>query len=88
MQRDMGVQVRMLDHKLIPDWMRSMVLDFIVFDGAVGYETTPTTSFASGPNRPGKLRTRLAPEPDRVRDLLGWFEELWERADPERQIDV
>jgi hypothetical protein len=88
MQRDMGVKVRMLDHKLIPDWMRSMVLDFIVFDGAVGYETTPTTSFASGPNRPGKLRTRLAPEPDRVRDLEGWFEELWERADPERQIDV
>ena len=88
MQRDMGVKVRMLDHKLIPDWMRSMVLDFIVFDGAVGYETTPTTSFASGQNRPGKLRTRLAPEPDRVRDLEGWFEELWERADPERQIDV
>ena len=88
MQRDMGVKVRMLDHKLIPDWMRSMVLDFIVFDGAVGYETTPTTSFASGQNRPGKLRTRLAPEPTRVRDLEGWFEELWERADPERQIEI
>jgi hypothetical protein len=87
MQRDTGVKVRMLDHKLIPDWMRSMVLDFIVFDAAVGYETTPTTSFASGPNRPGKLRTRLAPEPARVGALVGWFEELWERADPERQID-
>jgi hypothetical protein len=88
MQRDMRVEVRMLDHKLIPDWMRSMVLDFIVFDAAVGYETTPTTSFASGQNRPGKLRTRLVPEPTRVRDLEGWFEELWERADPERQVDV
>jgi hypothetical protein len=88
MQRDMGVEVRMLDHKLIPDWMRSMVLDFILFDGAVGYETTPTTSFASGQDRPGKLRTRLAPEPARVRALQGWFEELWERADPDRQVDV
>lgn len=87
MQRDIGVKVRMLDHKLILDWMRSMIFDFIVFDGAVSYETTPTTSFSSGQNQPGKLRTRLAPQPDRVRDLEGWFEKLWERADPERQID-
>jgi hypothetical protein len=88
MQREMGVRVRLLDHKLIPDWMRSIVLDFIVFDGAVGYETTPTTTFASGQNRPGKLRTRLAPEPARVRDLEGWFEELWKTADPDREVDV
>jgi hypothetical protein len=87
MQRDIGVKVRMLDHKLILDWMRSMIFDFIVFDGAVSYETTPTTSFTSGQNQPGKLRTLLAPQPDRVRDLEGWFEKLWERADPERQID-
>jgi hypothetical protein len=88
MQREMGVKVRLLDHKLFPDWMRSMVLDFIVFDEAVSYETTPTTSFASGQGRPGKLRTRLTPEPARVRDLEGWFEELWQTADPEREIDV
>jgi hypothetical protein len=87
MQRDIGVQVRMLDHQLIPDWMRSTIFDFIVFDGAVSYETTPTTSFTSGQNRLGKLRTRLAQEPVRVRELEERFEELWERADPERQID-
>jgi hypothetical protein len=87
MQRDIGVQVRMLDHQLIPDWMRAVIFDFIVFDGAVSYETTPTTSFTSGQPRPGMLRTRLAPEPKRVQELEERFEKLWERADPERQID-
>jgi hypothetical protein len=87
MQRDIGVQVRMLDHQLIPDWMRAMIFDFIVFDGAVSYETTPTTSFTSGQPRPGMLRTRLAPQPGRVRELEERFEQLWEQANPERQID-
>jgi hypothetical protein len=87
MQRDIGVEVRMLDHKLIPDWMRSMIFDFIVFDGAVSYETTPTTSFTSGQTRPAMLRTRLAPQPKRVRELMERFEKLWEQADPERQIE-
>jgi hypothetical protein len=87
MQRDIGVEVRMLDHKLIPDWMRSMIFDFIVFDGAVSYETTPTTSFTSGQTRPAMLRTRLAPQPKRVQELEERFEKLWEQADPERQID-
>jgi hypothetical protein len=87
MQRDIGVQVRMLAHQLIPDWMRAMIFDFIVFDGAVSYETTPTTTFSSGQPRPGMLRTRLAPEPKRVQELEERFEQLWEQADPERQID-
>ena len=58
MQRDIGVEVRMLDHKLIPDWMRSMIFDFIVFDGAVSYETTPATSFTSG-----QITAGHAPDP-------------------------
>ena len=87
MQRNVGVQVRMLDQQLIPDWLQSMIFDFIVFDGAVSYETTPATPFTAGQTRPGMLRTRLAPEPDRVRDLEERFEQLWEVADPERQID-
>ena len=84
MQRDVGVEVRMLDHQLIPDWLQSMIFDFIVFDGAVSYETTPATTFAAGQTRPGILRTRLAPMPARVRDLEDQFEQLWEAADPER----
>jgi hypothetical protein len=86
-QRDVGVEVRMLDHWLIPDWMQSMIFDFIVFDGAVTYETTPATAFPVGQTRPGILRTLLAPVPARVRELEERFEQLWDAADPERQID-
>jgi hypothetical protein len=87
MQRDVGVEVRKLDHQLIPDWMRSMIFDFIVFDGAVSYETTPATTFTAGQTRPAVVRTLLAPMSTRVRDLEERFEQLWEAANPERQID-
>jgi hypothetical protein len=87
MQRDVGIQVRMLDHQLIPHWMQSTIFDFIVFDGAVSYETTPATTFAAGQTRPAIVRTLLAPMPARVRDLEYRFEQLWEAANPERQID-
>ena len=88
MQRDVGVEVRMLDHQLIPHWMQSMIFDFIVFDGAVSYETTPATTFSVSQTKPGILRTRLAPMPARVRDLENQFQQLWEAANPERQIEL
>jgi hypothetical protein len=86
MQRDIGVEVRMLDDTIIPDGMQSMIFDFIVFDGTISYETTPATAAAVGQTRPGILRTRLMPIPDRVRELEDRFKQLWEAADPERQI--
>lgn len=85
-QRDVGVDVRMLDHQLIPEWLQSMIFDFIVFDGAVSYEMTPATTFNAGGTRPAIVRTLLAPMPARVRDLESQFEQLWAAADPERQI--
>jgi hypothetical protein len=84
-QRDVGVQVRMLDHMLIPEWIRSMIFDFIIFDGAVSYETTPATTFKAG-TRPAIVRTLLAPMTDRVDELQSRFEQLWDAADPERQL--
>ncbi len=86
MQRDVGVDVRMLDHQLIPDWLTSMIFDFIIFDGAVSYEITPATTFNAGGTRPAIVRTLLAPMPKRVHDLEDKFEQLWVAADPERQI--
>jgi hypothetical protein len=85
-QRDVGIDVRMLDHQLIPERLQAMIFDFIVFDGAVGYETTPATTFASRAIRPAIVRTRLAAMPARVRDLENQFEELWAAANPEREI--
>ena len=87
MQRNAGVQVRMLAQKLIPDYLQSMIFDFIIFDGVVSYETAAVTPFTADQPRPGTLRTRLVPEPTRVRDLKQRFDQLWELADPERQID-
>jgi hypothetical protein len=87
MQRNAGVQVRMLDQKLVPDYLQPIIFDFIIFDGAVSYETAAGTPFTAGQLRPGTLRTRLAPEQKRVKELEERFEQLWERADPERPID-
>jgi len=87
MQRDVGVEVRRLTHELIPPWMQSMIFDLIVFDGTVSYETTPATAVPLAGTRPGTLRVRLAPMPDRVIALAGQFELLWKAADPDRPID-
>jgi hypothetical protein len=86
MQRDAGVIVRMLDQQLIPELLRAMIFDFIVFDGAVSYEMTPATTFIAGRTRPVIVRTLLAPMPGRLRDLESQFEQMWAAADPERQI--
>jgi hypothetical protein len=86
MQRDLGIDVRMLDHQLIPEWLRSMIFDFIIFDRAVSYETTPATTFNAGGTRPAIVRTVLAPKQNRVDDLVGKFEQLWDAADPDREI--
>jgi hypothetical protein len=86
MQRDVGVDVRMLDHQLIPEWLQARIFDFIVIDGAVSYEMTPATTFNAGRTRPAIVRTLLAPMPARVRDLENQFEQLWVAANPERQI--
>jgi hypothetical protein len=88
MQRNAGLQVRMLDQKLIPDYLQSTIFDFIIFDGVVSYETTAGTPFTVDQPRPGTLRTRLALEPDRVHDLERRFEQLWEVADPKRPLDA
>jgi hypothetical protein len=86
-QQDVGVEVRKLGREFVPGWLESLIFDFIVFDGIVGYETTPASQFISGETRPGKLRTLLAPERSRVRELQERFELLWEHADPDRKID-
>jgi hypothetical protein len=77
-QRNAGIQVRLLAHQLIPDGVRSMLFDFIIFDGAVSYETTAGTPFTADLPRPGTLRTI---------DLEQRFDQLWDVADPMRRID-
>jgi|HubBroStandDraft_3_1064219.scaffolds.fasta_scaffold117894_2 hypothetical protein len=87
-QRDLGIQVRMLDHQLIPGWLRPMIADFIVFDRSLGYEITTPTAFhavGAGGTRPAVMRTMLTTVPSRIQVLQKQFEELWQAADPERK---
>lgn len=86
MQRNVGIKVRMLDHQLIPESLQPMIFDFIVFDGAISYESTPAATFTTGGTRPAIVRTLLAPVAARIRDLENHFEQLWLAADPERRI--
>jgi hypothetical protein len=83
LQRKVGVDVRMLDYQTIPDLLRPMIFDFILFDDVVSYETTPAATFSAGRTRPTIVRTLLTPRPDRIHDLKGQFEQLWDAADPE-----
>jgi hypothetical protein len=86
MQSEVGVDVRVLDYQLIPEWLQTMTFDFVVFDGAVSYETTSAVTLNAGGSRPVIWRTVLAPMPARVRDLENKFGQLWLAADPQRQF--
>src|SRR5262249_4743213 len=44
MQHEMGIEVRVLDSSAIPEVQRSSLFDFILFDDAISYETTPASS--------------------------------------------
>ena len=82
MQRNAGVQVRMLDQKLIPDWLRSTIFDFIMFDGLSvtrrrQSRSSPQTSRGRARCGPGWHQIRSW-----VRDLEQRFEHLWRVADP------
>jgi hypothetical protein len=75
-QKNLGIQVKVLDHHVIPDFL---LHDFIVFDNVIGYEVTP----ASQPGismKPTIINTRLIRQPDRVQARIQQFEDLWECA--------
>ena len=69
MQRQAGADVRVPDYQLIPQWLQTMTADFIVFDGAVSYETTAAPAFHAGTSRPVIVRTVLAPMSAKAGDL-------------------
>jgi hypothetical protein len=85
MQHDAGIDIRMLDQHLIPEWLQPGISDFIVFDRSVSYEMTAATIF-NARNKRAIVRTLLTPMQTRIRDLQRQFEQLWVAADPERQL--
>ncbi|MGK5681821.1 DUF6879 family protein [Actinoplanes sp. URMC 104] len=89
-QRQMGIEVRLLDRSAIPIPLRVQVRDLIVFDDILAYETTPTTA---DPHLAQVAETRLVLTAERVTDAVQLFAELWEVARelapaPEVPVDV
>jgi hypothetical protein len=87
MQRGIGIEIRKLEYELIPDWLQSMISDYTIFDGLVGYERTSATAFAAGRTRSAIVRTALSPAPARINSLQEQFEQLWDAADPDRLME-
>jgi hypothetical protein len=86
MQRDVGIDVRVLDFQLIPESLRGMIFEYVIFDDELSYALMPGTSFNYNRFRPIVFRTSLVPTPSRVKDMKVRFEQLWAAADPECQI--
>jgi hypothetical protein len=86
MQRDAGVNVRILDFRLVPELLLGVIFDFVIFDDEVSYEVMTGASFNSDYYRPINIRTMLVTTPARIQALKKRFEQLWAAADPERTI--
>jgi hypothetical protein len=78
-QQNLGIQTRVLDRSTIPHALKNLLFDFIVFDGVVSYEVTPA-SRVEDTMKPTIVKTNLALRPERVKERMQRFEELWDAA--------
>jgi hypothetical protein len=78
-QRDLGIQVRVLDSSAIPGTRRTSLFDFVLFDDVISYEVTPASP-VHGTTRPTIVNTRLELRRVRVRDRIQRFKDLWASA--------
>jgi hypothetical protein len=78
LQQKMGIDVRLLDFGDVPALGREPLLDFIIFDKTISYETTPAQMGVPGP--PTISSTRLELRPDVVQSRFRRFEHLWENG--------
>jgi len=74
-QRQMLIEVRLLDRSAVPTPLQVQVRDLILFDDILAYETTPTTS---DPLLAQVAETRLVLTDARVKECSQLFRELWE----------
>ncbi|GGM63752.1 phosphatidylserine/phosphatidylglycerophosphate/cardiolipin synthase family protein [Dactylosporangium sucinum] len=86
LQKEMGIEVRLLDTRAIPGTRRSSLFDFILFDDVISYESTPASSI-DGSIRPTIVTTRLELRATRVKDRLLRFKDLYSSARPIHSAD-
>jgi len=75
-QKDLGIQVRVLNRSDIPD---ALLFDFVVFDDAIGYEVTPASRVEVS-MKPMIVNTHLIRQPERLEERTRRFEDLWASA--------
>jgi hypothetical protein len=74
-QRQMRIEVRLLDRRTVPTPLQVQVRDLILFDDILAYETTPTTN---DPEQAQVAETRLVLTDSRVKECAQLFRELWD----------
>jgi hypothetical protein len=79
LQRELNIEIRVLDASAIPGTRRSSLFDFVLFDDVLSYETTPASNL-DGEVRPAIVNTRLELRPNRVADRIQRFNDLWASA--------
>ncbi|HVQ90479.1 MAG TPA: hypothetical protein VMU51_05535 [Mycobacteriales bacterium] len=81
LQARMNIEVRILTAADLEAPLKTKLLDFILFDNAVSYETTPAYRIDES-SPPEIVQTRMQLQPDVVEERIDRFRDLWERAKP------
>ncbi len=78
-QQDIGILTKVLERSKIPLALKSVLFDFVVFDGAISYEVTPSSRVEDN-MKPTIVKTHLELPSERVRERMQRFENLWDSA--------
>jgi hypothetical protein len=81
LQREAGVEIRGLDESSVPEHLKDHIVDVIVFDEVLAYETTRASRITTAV-QPAIVTTRIVKETKRVKRSCERFEELWAAAQP------
>jgi hypothetical protein len=78
-QKDLGIKVRVLNQPDIPDALKNLLFDFVIFDSVISYQVTPGSQ-VEGSIKPTIVNTHLVLQPERVKERIRRFEDLWASA--------
>jgi hypothetical protein len=83
-QKELGIRVKFLDRSKIFD---ARLFDFVVFDGVLSYEVTPSLLIEDS-LMPTIVKTHLVLQPERIKERIQRFEELWTLAQEVEQLQT
>jgi hypothetical protein len=81
LQARMGIEVRILNAAELELPLKTKLLDFILFDNIISYETTPAYRVEKA-WQPEIVKTELQLKPRTVEERVERYRDLWERATP------